>query len=94
MSYTSLTRSQTHSSAYSAWGFKVCTVKSSRIIQNLFLVFLVLVPFKNVCFPDSLDLFSKKQMAQNQCGHKNTLDIDICISIVEVDIVVRREASC
>lgn len=32
-------------------------------------------------------------MAQNQSGHKNSLDIDICISIVKVYIVVSREAS-
>lgn len=32
-------------------------------------------------------------MAQNQSGHKNSQDIDICISVVEVDIVVHREAS-
>lgn len=59
MSYTSLTRSQTHSAAYSAWVFKVCMVKSSRVVHNLFLVFLFLVPSK-MYFPDFLDLFSKK----------------------------------
>lgn len=59
LSYTSLTRSQTHSAAYSAWVFKVCMVKSSRVVHNQFLVFLFLVPSK-MYFPDFFGSFLKE----------------------------------